>query len=130
MTAAKAMIQCLATRMYDSSFRPFKCKPSRGAKSGGPFDSSTKPQSGEKIKADILIFGAEGIAAPVGNRNSFSNLLKLMLVSSFGCCCRYTINSQCGTGKRASEGLCGEELHGFETVPKSASCASTVDLRL
>ena len=40
------------------------------------------------------------------------------------------MNSQCGTGNIASEGLCGEDVHGFETEPNSASCALIVDMRV
>ena len=40
------------------------------------------------------------------------------------------MNSQCGTGKRASEGFCGVDVHGFEIVSNSASCASIVDMRV
>ena len=92
-------------------------------------DSRTKPQSGEKIRADILTRGIDGREAPVGYRSSSSISRKVVSGSLEGCCWRYTTNSQCGTGNIDSDGLLGDDVHGFNTASKDVSCSSITLLR-
>ena len=92
-------------------------------------DSRTKPQSGENIRADISMVGAVGSNAPVGKHNSFSITSSSSTEKVVGCCCKYTTTSQFGVGKKSSEGLLGDDDHGFREALFEISCCIIISLR-
>ena len=92
-------------------------------------DSRTKPQSGENIRADILIDGAASSNLPVGYRSSSSISSSSAFVKPVRYCCRYMMYSQRGVGKVTSERLLDEDDHGCsDSESVGNSCRLTVSV--